>query len=87
MELELTEFDLPSAIDNALIAGAGAGAAGAAITLGRTVDERLGDDPRRRAQGEAGAAEPAVQRGEVHAGGRPDRRRAPACATARSRSR
>ena len=45
------------------------------------------DDRRRRAQGQAGPPEPAVQRREVHAGGRPDRRAARRRATATSRSR
>ena len=73
MELEPSEFDLPSAIENTLIL-VRERAQRHGIALARTVDERLGIDSRRRAQGEAGAAEPAVQRVEVHAGGRPDRR-------------
>jgi signal transduction histidine kinase len=41
MELEATDFDLPSAIDNALIL-VRERATRRGITLGRTIDERLG---------------------------------------------
>ena len=44
----------------------------------------LGEIVGRRAQDQAGPAQPAVQRGQVHAGRRPDRR-ARACATRRRR--
>ena len=71
MELEPADFDLPSAIDNALtLVRERAGPPGHRARAG---DRRArGHDPRRRAQGEAGASEPAVQRPEVHARGRPD---------------
>ena len=68
MELEATDFDLPSAIDNALIL-VRERATRRGITLGHSVDERLGDDSGRRAQGQAGAPESPVQRLEVHPGG------------------
>ena len=86
MELEPTDFDLPAAIENTLIL-VRERAHRRGIALGRTIDERLGCDPRRRAQGEAGAAQPAVERAEVHAGGRTDRRARGACTTAVRRSR
>jgi hypothetical protein len=41
MELEATDFDLPSAIENALIL-VRERASRRGITLGRTMDERLG---------------------------------------------
>jgi signal transduction histidine kinase len=72
MELEPTDFDLPSAIDNALtLVRERAGRRG--ITLGREIDGPCGHDSWRRAQGQAGAPEPALQRHQVHAGGWPDR--------------
>src|SRR5207253_8688260 len=72
MELDFADFDLPSAIDDALLLmRERAGRRG--ITLERHVDERVGEIHADQ-QGETSAAEPAVERGEVHAGGRPDRR-------------
>ncbi len=49
MELELTDFDLPTAIENALIL-VRERAIRRGITLSCTIDERLGDDRRRRAE-------------------------------------
>jgi signal transduction histidine kinase len=72
MELELADFDLPSAIDNALIL-VRERASRRGITLGHSVDERLAD-PGRRAGGQAGAPEPPVERPEIHPRGGPDRR-------------
>ena len=86
MELEPTEFDLPSAIENTLIL-VRERAHRRGIALGRDDRRAPGNDPRRRAQGEAGAAEPPVERAEVHAGGRADRRAGRTCATARRRFR
>ena len=73
MELELTDFDLPQAIDNALIL-VRERAARRGIALERRGRSAARRDQGRRAQDQAGAAEPPVQRGQVHAGGRPDRR-------------
>ena len=71
MELELTDFNLPATLDNALtLVRERAGRRG--IALGLTVDERLEQIRRRRAEGPAGGAEPAVQCDQVHAGGRAD---------------
>ena len=81
MELEPADFDLPSAIDNALIL-VRERASRRGITLGHAIDERLGVDPGGRAQGEAGPPEPALQRRQVHARGRTDRRRARGARTA-----
>ncbi len=86
MELELTEFNLPGAIENTLTL-VRERAQRRGITLERAIDERVGQRPRRRAQGEAGAVESAVQRAEVHAGGRADRRAGRRARRRRSRSR
>ena len=61
MELELTDFDLPTAIDNALIL-VRERAVRRGITLSSTIDEQLGRRSGGRAEGQAGPAEPAVQR-------------------------
>ena len=84
MELEPTDFDLPSAIENTLIL-VRERAHRHGITLGAHDRRAPGDDSRRRAQGEAGASEPPVERLEVHARGRADRRSGRMCATARRR--
>ena len=73
MELELTDFDLPDGARQRADPGPRAGRRGGASRCDLTVDERLGADPGRRAEGQAGGAEPALQRDQVHAGGRPDR--------------
>ena len=66
MELELSDFDLPAALGNALtLVRERAQTHGIALEL--DVDPQVGEDPRRRAQGEADRAEPALQRGQVHA--------------------
>ena len=73
MELELARFHLPAALDNALtLVRERATRHGIALDL--TVDDRLGPDRGRRAEGQAGPAEPPVQRREVHPGGGPGRR-------------
>ena len=76
MELEPTDFDLPSAIDNALTL-VRERATPAGDRSGQHGRSAVGDDSRRRAQGQAGPPEPPVQRLEVHPGGGPDRRRCP----------
>ena len=63
MELEVADVDLPTAIDNALTL-VRERATRRGISLGTTID---------RTEGQAGAPEPAFQRLEVHARGRPDR--------------
>ena len=74
MELELTDFDLPTALDNALtLVRERAGRRG--ITLQMNVDERAGPDSGGRAEGPAGRPEPVVECDQVHAGGRADRGR------------
>ena len=67
-------------------AGARAGAAARASRWRWTIDRAAGRDRGRRAEGQAGAVQPAVERGEVHAGGRA-RRRARRAADGGSRSR
>ena len=86
MELEVTDFHLPQAIDNAITL-IRERAARRAITLEVDVDPRLGRDQGRRAEGQAGAAEPPVQRDQVHARGRPRRASRPGSRTASPRSR
>ncbi len=72
MELEPADFDLPGAIDNALtLVRERAGRRDHAWPGHRRAS---GHDTRRRAQGETGAAEPPLQRAQVHARGRSDRR-------------
>ncbi len=73
MELDLADFDLPGAIDNTMtLVRERAHRRG--IALGRAHRRARGQDPRRRTQGEAGAAESVVERVEIHAGGRTHRR-------------
>ena len=69
MELELSDFDLPVGARQRADAGARAGAE-PRHRAELAVDAKLGDDPRRRAQGEADRAEPALERGQVHPGRR-----------------
>ena len=67
MELELSSFDLPSALDNALtLVRERAQRHWHHSSASRSI-EQLGEFTRRRAQVQADHAEPAVQRGEVHA--------------------
>ena len=66
MELELTDFDLPDAIENALTL-VRERAQRRGIALGHDGRRATGHDPGRRAQGQAGAAEPAVECDQVHA--------------------
>ena len=73
MELDPSDFDIATTIDNTLSWSASARNGAASRCAARWTDE-LGHDPCRRAQGEAGAAESAVERAEVHARGRRDRR-------------
>ena len=73
MELEPATFDLPSAIGNAMtLVRERAQRHGIALSAGRRPGARR--DRRRRAQVQADPAQPAVQRGEVHARRRPGRR-------------
>ena len=74
VELELSEFDLPNTIDGTLTL-VRERAARHGLEMGLSLDERLGIDRRRRAQGAPDPAQPAVQCSEVHCGRRPDRRR------------
>ena len=86
MELELTDFDLPSAIENTLtLVRERAHRRG--IALGRTVDERLGMVRADERKVKQVLLEPPVQRAEVHAGGRADRCPRQPYATARQRFR
>ena len=62
-------FDLPLAIDNARTFVQARHQA-TAVDTRRYVDERLGDFRRRRAQDRTDPSQSAVQRGQVHAGGR-----------------
>jgi GAF domain-containing protein len=74
MELELTDFHLPTALDSALtLVRERAGRHG--IALHMNVDSRLGPDSGGRAEGPAGRPEPTIERDQVHAGGRADRSR------------
>ena len=72
MELELSDFDLPSTIENTLtlVRERAHAARHCTRTHGRRASR---NDSRRRAEGEAGAPQPPVERAEVHAGRRPDR--------------
>jgi GAF domain-containing protein len=73
LELELGQFHLPTALDNALTLVRGR-ATRHGIRLTQSVDERLARRHRRgRAEGQADPAEPSLQRREVHPGGRPGR--------------
>ena len=72
MELEVATFDLPLAIDNARTF-VRERATKHGITLDVTVDERLGDFVGDERKIKADSSQPAVQRGEVHPGGRTDR--------------
>jgi hypothetical protein len=74
MELEVGDFDLPAALQNALTL-VRERAQRHSIELGLKVDPALGDVPRRRAQVQTDHAEPPIQRGEVHARGRQRERR------------
>ena len=73
MDLERAEFDLPGAIDTALLLMRER-ASRKGIALGRDGRRAPGHRQRRRAQGQAGAPEPALQRAEVHARGGSRRR-------------
>ena len=75
MELELSTFDLSGAISNAMTL-VRERAQRHGIALGPGGRSGAGRDRRRRAQVQADPAQPAVQRGEVHARRRPRRRRA-----------
>ena len=79
MELDRSEFDLATAVGNTLLPRPRARAAPGhrARERGGSADRRR---PRGRAQGEAGAAQPALQRAQVHAGGRRGSTCARACA-------
>ena len=69
MELEAQPFDLPAAFDNALtLIRERASRNSIGLGVQRRPAHRRGGGG--RAQGEAGAAEPSVQRGQVHPGGR-----------------
>ena len=72
MELELATFDLPTALENARTF-VRERAVRHAITLDLSVDERLGELRRRRAQDQTDPSQPSFQCSEVHAGGRTDR--------------
>ena len=61
MELDLADFHLPGAIDNTMTL-VRERAQRRGVTLGRDDRRGRGQDPRRRAEGEAGAAESAVER-------------------------
>ena len=69
MELEVTTFHLPDAIDNALLL-VRERASRHGIKLDHDDRRALGRLHRRRAQGETDSRESSHQRGEVHAGGR-----------------
>ena len=73
----------PQAIDNALILVRERAAARGHRARARRSTRGWATIARRRAQDQAGAAQPPVERGEVHAGGRPGRRARAAPATAR----
>ncbi len=74
MELEAAEFDLRAALDNALtLVRERAQRSGIALRLGDRPGARR--VPRRRAQGQAGRPQPALERGEVHAARRRGGRR------------
>ncbi len=75
MELELSTFDLPSAISNAMTL-IRERAQRHGIALGIDVDPAARRDRGRRAQVQADPAQPAVQRGQVHARRRAHRRHA-----------
>ena len=81
VELELSEFDLPNTIDGTLTL-VRERAARHGLEMGLSLDDAARQHRRRRAQGAPDPAQPAVQRREVHAGRRADRRRGGACATA-----
>ena len=66
MELEVTTFDLPTALSNAMTL-IRERAQRHGIQLGMELDPALGRVFRGRAQVQADHAEPAVERGEVHA--------------------
>ena len=72
MELEVATFDLPLAIDNARTF-VRERATRHGITLDVTVDERLGDFVGDERKIKANSSQSALQRGEVHPGGRTDR--------------
>ena len=72
MELELAPFHLPSTLESALTL-LRERATRHGVTLGLEVDEHPRRFRRRRAQGPAGRAQPPLQRGQVHAGGRAGR--------------
>ena len=67
MELELADFHLPQAIENALVL-VRERALRRGITLEQSIDPRLGEMQGGRAEDQAGAPEPTVQRDQVHAG-------------------
>jgi hypothetical protein len=71
MELELATFDLRLAIDNARTF-VHERATTHGITLDVEVDERLGDFSVMNARS-SNTAQSAIQRGQVHSGGRKDR--------------
>ena len=87
MELELADFDLPAAHRQRARRWCASGRRGTASRWSSRRRPAAGRDRRRRAQGQAGPAQPAVQRGEVHARGRPGRRARARSPTASSRSR
>ena len=69
MDLEISEFDLPAALQNAMtLVRERAERHGIALRLGDRAGPRL--DPRGRAKVQADPAEPDVERGKVHARGR-----------------
>ena len=86
MDLEPSQFDLPSALADAMtLIRERATKHGIAARPRRRAG--AGHDHRRRAQVQADPAQPAFQCGQVHAGRRPRRRRGDARARVRSRSR
>ncbi len=86
MELELSTFDLPSALSNAMtLVRERAQRHGVALEL--DADPQLGEVVGGRAQAEADPGQPAVERGQVHAGRRPRRGHGRARAGSHRRSR
>ena len=82
MELEVTTFHLPDAIENALLL-VRERASRHGIKLDRIIDDRLGDFTGDERKGEADSGQSAFQRREVHAGGRANQESRRGWATAR----
>ena len=74
MELEVTTFHLPDAIENALLL-VRERASRHGIKLDRTIDERLGDFTGDERKVKQILGQSSDQRREVHAGGRADQGR------------